>query len=58
MRALSTEGISRGHLKLHAKNIAVMAGATGDDIDRIAAIMAQEKNVNAARAKELLEKKA
>ncbi|MBI2445903.1 hydroxymethylglutaryl-CoA reductase, degradative [Candidatus Micrarchaeota archaeon] len=58
MRALSTEGISRGHLKLHAKNIAVMVGAQGDDIDRIAAQMAQEKNVNAARAKELLEKKA
>ncbi len=56
MRALSTEGISRGHLKLHAKNIAVMAGATGDQIDRIAAQMAEEKNVNAARAKELLGK--
>ncbi len=58
MRALSTEGISRGHMKLHAKNIAVLAGATGDEIDRIAAQMAAEKNVNAARAKELLEKKA
>ncbi|MBI5226828.1 hydroxymethylglutaryl-CoA reductase, degradative [Candidatus Micrarchaeota archaeon] len=56
MRALSTEGISRGHMKLHAKNIAVLAGATGDQIDRIAAQMADEKNVNAARAKELLEK--
>ncbi len=58
MRALSTEGISRGHMKLHAKNIAVLAGAQGDDIDRIAAQMAQEKNVNAARAKELLESKS
>jgi len=58
MRALSTEGISRGHMKLHAKNIAVLAGAQGDEIDRIAAQMAAEKNVNAARAKELLEKKA
>lgn len=58
MRALSTEGISRGHMKLHAKNIAVLAGATGEQIDRIALQMAEEKNVSAARAKELLEKKA
>jgi hydroxymethylglutaryl-CoA reductase len=33
--ALSTEGINRGHMKLHAKNLAVMAGAKGDEIDAI-----------------------
>ncbi len=33
--ALSTEGINRGHMKLHAKNLAVMAGAKGDEIDSV-----------------------
>ncbi len=54
LRALSTEGIQKGHLKLHAKNIAVMAGAKGDLIDQIAAKMAEEKNFSLARAQELL----
>jgi len=54
MRALSTEGIQKGHMRLHAKNIAVMAGAKGKEIDRIAAKMAEEKNIRVDRAKELL----
>lgn len=57
LRALSTEGIQRGHMRLHAKNIAVLAGATGSDIERIADKMAEKKDVSVARAKELLEKK-
>ncbi|MEM3437214.1 MAG: hydroxymethylglutaryl-CoA reductase, degradative, partial [Nitrososphaerales archaeon] len=36
LRALVTEGIQRGHMKLHARNIAIMAGAKGDLIDKIA----------------------
>jgi hydroxymethylglutaryl-CoA reductase len=36
LRALGTEGISKGHMKLHAKNLAVIAGAhTSDEIDRV-----------------------
>ncbi len=54
LRALSTEGIQRGHMALHARNIALLAGATGTDIQRIAAQMAQEKNVSVDRAKALL----
>ena len=54
LRALSTEGIQRGHMALHARNIALLAGATGADIQRIAAQMAQEKNVSVDRAKALL----
>ena len=57
MRALATEGIQKGHMRLHAKNIAVMAGAKGKQIDQIAARMAEEKNVRVDRAKELLEGK-
>jgi hydroxymethylglutaryl-CoA reductase len=54
LRALSTEGIQAGHMNLHAKNVAVMAGAKGEQIDKIAARMIEEKNVKFARAQELL----
>ncbi len=54
LRALSTEGIQRGHLELHAKNYAVMAGASGELIELIAANMIKEKKVNYTRASELL----
>lgn len=55
MRALATEGIQRGHMGLHSRNVAIQAGATGDMIDKIAEIMVREKKVRADRAKELLE---
>ncbi len=54
LRALSTEGIQRGHMELHAKNIAVTAGAKGNKIGKIAEQMIKEKNINVSRAKELL----
>lgn len=54
LKALSTEGIQRGHMGLHAKNIAIAAGAAGADIDRIAEAMVKEKNITTARAQELL----
>ena len=55
LRALATEGIQKGHMKLHARNLAVMAGATGELIDKVAEIMISEGNVSFARAKELVE---
>lgn len=55
LRALAHEGIQRGHMSLHARNIAVMAGATGDLIDVVAAKMVEERKVRADRAKELIE---
>ena len=54
--ALSTVGIQKGHMSLHAKNIAVMAGAQGAEIDRLADHLVQEGKVKLDRAKELLEK--
>lgn len=36
MRALATEGIQQGHMKLHARNMAVSAGATGDEVEIVA----------------------
>jgi len=54
LRALSTEGIQRGHMALHARNIALVAGAVGDEIDRIARRMAEDRDVRADRAISLL----
>lgn len=54
MRALASEGIQQGHMKLHARNVAVMAGAKGDLIDIIAKRIADENNVNINRAKEIM----
>jgi hydroxymethylglutaryl-CoA reductase len=52
--ALSTVGIQKGHMKLHAKNIAVMAGAEGKQIDKIADQMIKEEKIKLDRAKEIL----
>ena len=53
LRALSGEGIQRGHMELHAKNLAIAAGATGDGADRIASRMISENDISAKRASEL-----
>ena len=54
LRALATEGIQRGHMALHARNIALLAGAVGDEVDRIARQMAEEQDVRTDRALVLL----
>jgi hydroxymethylglutaryl-CoA reductase len=54
LRALATEGIQRGHMALHARNIALTAGATGQEVDTIARRMAEEKDVRTDRAIALL----
>ena len=56
LRALAAEGIQRGHMSLHARNVAISAGAQGDLIDKVSAQMVAEKKVRVDRAKELLEK--
>jgi len=53
--ALSTVGIQKGHMSLHAKNIAVMAGAKEDQVDKVAEQMIKEKKIKLDRAKEILE---
>jgi hydroxymethylglutaryl-CoA reductase len=55
LRALAHEGIQRGHMSLHARNIAVAAGATGELIDLVAEKMVEERKIRMDRAKELLE---
>lgn len=56
LRALATEGIQRGHMALHARNIAIVAGAQGAEIDLVAAELAAAHDVRTDRAKEVLEK--
>jgi hydroxymethylglutaryl-CoA reductase len=55
LRALSHEGIQRGHMSLHARNIAIAAGATGELIDLVAEKMVEERKIRTDRAKELIE---
>ena len=55
LRALSSEGIQRGHMALHARNITVMAGAVGEEIDIVARKMAEEGKVRVDRARDILE---
>ena len=55
LRALVAEGIQKGHMRLHARNIAVSAGAKGGEIDKVAATMVKEKAVKFTRAKEILD---
>jgi hydroxymethylglutaryl-CoA reductase len=54
LRALATEGIQRGHMKLHARNIASMAGAVGEEIDKIASEMVKMGQVRMDLAEKLL----
>lgn len=55
LRALASEGIQRGHMKLHSHNIAVAAGATGRMVDLVAQKMVAERKIRMDRAKEILE---
>ena len=55
IRALSTEGIQKGHMRLHARNLAAAAGATPEQIDEIVKKMIEEKKISLDRAKEILQ---
>ena len=55
LRALATEGIQRGHMGLHARNVAIAAGATGENINRISAQMIAEGIIRTDVAKKLLD---
>jgi len=54
IRALSTEGIQKGHMRLHARNLAAAAGATPDQIDKIVQKMIEEKTISLDKAKKIL----
>ncbi len=54
LRALATEGIQRGHMSLHARNVAVMAGVPKDMVDEVVKRMVAERKVRMDRAKDIL----
>jgi hydroxymethylglutaryl-CoA reductase len=54
LRALATEGIQRGHMSLHARQVAIAAGATGAEIDRVASQLVRERAIRLDRAQEIL----
>ena len=54
IRALATEGIQRGHMGLHARQVAIAAGAEGEQVDALAKQMVKEKTVRVDRAEQLL----
>ena len=56
LRALVTTGIQAGHMKLHAKSLALLAGAQEDEIAAVVAELLKEKQFNQAKAKEILTK--
>ncbi|MFU8836588.1 hydroxymethylglutaryl-CoA reductase, degradative [Roseovarius autotrophicus] len=55
LRALATEGIQKGHMALHARNIAILAGAQGEKIETVAKALAASGNVSVDKARELLD---
>jgi len=54
LRALAGEGIQKGHMSLHAKNIAIMAGAKGTEIDQVTNQLKEEGKIRVDRAEEIL----
>ena len=54
IRALATTGIQKGHMRLHARQVAMAAGASGTQVQQIANQLVAEKKIHIERAKELL----
>ena len=54
IRALASEGIQKGHMKLHARNIAASVGVRPDKIDEVVKRMINERDISVHKAKEIL----
>lgn len=54
LRALASEGIQRGHMKLHARQLAIAAGAEGELIERVVQTMLEEKTIRLDKAEAIL----
>jgi len=55
IRALATDGIQKGHMQLHARQVAIAAGAEGDRINHLAEILVNENKIRVDRAQEILQ---
>ncbi|MGQ9492206.1 MAG: hydroxymethylglutaryl-CoA reductase, degradative [Anaerolineae bacterium] len=56
LRALASEGIQRGHMKLHARQVAIAAGARGELVERVVQAMLEEKVIRLDRAEAILQR--
>ena len=54
LRALATEGIQRGHMGLHARQVAIAAGAEAEMIERLAKQIVKDQKVRIDHAEEIL----
>ena len=54
LRALATEGIQRGHMRLHARQVAIAAGATGDEVAQVVERLIAGGHVRPDRAEAIL----
>ena len=55
MRALSNEGIQKGHMTLHSKNLAIAAGAKDDEIEKVSNMLVKSGIITAAQAVKFLQ---
>ena len=58
LRALTSEGLQKGHMRLHSKNLAIIAGAQNGNVESISQQMIYENNFSIKRAQEILKQKA
>jgi len=54
IRALATEGIQHGHMRMHARQLAVAAGAESDSVTKVAQQLITENNIRLQRAQEIV----
>jgi hydroxymethylglutaryl-CoA reductase len=54
IKALATTGIQQGHMRMHARQVALAAGANNGQVEQIAAQLVSEQNIRVERARELL----
>jgi len=55
VRALATDGIQRGHMALHARSVAVAAGAEGGLVERVATMIVEARNISLEAAQKALD---
>ena len=55
LKALSSEGIQRGHMRLHARNLAIQAGAEGDEVGKVVKKLLEDGTISATKAEKALE---
>jgi hydroxymethylglutaryl-CoA reductase len=54
VRALATDGIQRGHMGLHARAVALAAGAEGDRVEKVAAMIVEARDITVEAARKAL----